>query len=127
MSKLSVITGVFFFVVFSVLVSAQTQSGQWSVKAGDSGYNLDINTGERAITIEIPFKNPYDVKPKVCLLYTSSILFWKLNWLFKNWSWIFLYIIWILSAYKNSKYIWKHIPAFLLWFWNWCRFKRCWK
>jgi hypothetical protein len=37
MSKLSLITGVFFFIIFSVLVSAQTQSGQWSAKAGDSG------------------------------------------------------------------------------------------
>lgn len=71
MRKLSVLAFVLFFVGFSALVSAQTQSGQWSTKAGDSGYNLDTNTGERAMTIEVDFKNPFDVKPKVMLSVTQ--------------------------------------------------------
>ncbi len=71
MRKLSMFALVLFFVAFSALVSAQTQSGQWSTKAGDSGYNLDTNTGERAMTIEVNFKNPYDVKPKVMVSVTQ--------------------------------------------------------
>ncbi|HEX7356965.1 MAG TPA: H-type lectin domain-containing protein [Ignavibacteriaceae bacterium] len=71
MRKLSMFAVVLFFVAFSALVSAQTQSGQWSTKAGDSGYNLDTNTGERAMTIEVNFKNPYDVKPKVMVSVTQ--------------------------------------------------------
>lgn len=71
MKKLSVLAVVLFFVAFSAIVSAQTQSGQWSTKAGDSGYNLDTNTGERAMTIEVTFKNPYEVKPKVMLSVTQ--------------------------------------------------------
>ncbi len=58
MRKLSVLAVVLFFVAFSAIVSAQTQSGQWSTKAGDSGYNLDTNTGERAMTIEVNFEKP---------------------------------------------------------------------
>jgi hypothetical protein len=71
MRKLSVLAIVFFFVTFSALISAQTQSGQWSTKAGDPGFNLDSNNGERAITIELVFKKPYEVKPKVMLSVTQ--------------------------------------------------------
>lgn len=71
MRKLSVLAVVLFVVVFSVMTSAQTQSGQWSTKAGDSGYNLDTNTGERAMTIEVNFATPYEVKPKVMLSVTQ--------------------------------------------------------
>jgi H-type lectin domain len=71
MKKLSVLAAVLFFVAFSALASAQTQSGQWSTKAGDAGYNLDTNTGERAMTIEVNFKTPYEVKPKVMLSVTQ--------------------------------------------------------
>lgn len=71
MKKLSVLAVFLFFVAFSGLVVAQTQSGQWSTKAGDSGYNLDTNTGERSMTIEVDFKNPFDVKPKVMLSVTQ--------------------------------------------------------
>jgi hypothetical protein len=71
MKKLSVLAVVLFFVAFSALASAQTQSGQWTTKAGDAGYNLDTNTGERAMTIEVNFKTPYEVKPKVMLSVTQ--------------------------------------------------------
>jgi hypothetical protein len=71
MKKLSVLAVVLFFVAFSTIISAQTQSGQWTTKAGDSGYNLDTNTGERSMTIEVNFKNPYDVKPKVMISVTQ--------------------------------------------------------
>jgi hypothetical protein len=71
MKKLSVLVVVLLFVAFSALASAQTQSGQWLAKAGDSGYNLNTNTGERSMTIEVEFKNPFEAKPKVMLSVTS--------------------------------------------------------
>ena len=72
MRKLSVLAVVFFVVAFSVMASAQTQSGQWATQSvGNSGYNLDTNTGERSTTIEVNFVKPYDVKPKVMLSVTQ--------------------------------------------------------
>ncbi len=65
MRKLFVVSCVLFFVAFTALVSAQTQSGQWQTKAGDTSYNLDSNSGARSTTIEVSFTKPYDVKPKV--------------------------------------------------------------
>lgn len=69
MKKVTVLAAAMFFVAFASLVSAQTvvQSDRWSTKAGDPGYNLDTNTGERTITIEVNFKNPFEVKPDVML------------------------------------------------------------
>lgn len=71
MRKLSIFAAVLLFVSFSAIVSAQTQSGRWSTKAGDSGYNLDTNTGERAMTIEVNFETPYEVKPQVMVSITQ--------------------------------------------------------
>lgn len=71
MKKLIVLVTVLFFIGFSTLVSAQTQSGQWTTKAGDQAYNLDTNTGARSMTIEVTFPNPYEVKPKVMLSVTQ--------------------------------------------------------
>ena len=70
MRKFSVLAVVLFVVVFSVMASAQTQSGQWSSTASDPGYTLDKNTGERTVTIEVNFNNPYETKPKVILSVT---------------------------------------------------------
>lgn len=71
MKKLTILGVVLFLVVFTAMVSAQTQSGQWFSKAGDQGYNLDTNTGERSTTIEIDYPKPYDVKPKVIVSVTQ--------------------------------------------------------
>jgi hypothetical protein len=71
MRKLSVFAVVLFFISFSALVSAQTQSGQWSTSVGATGYNLHENTGQRAMTIEINFEKPYEVKPKVIISVTQ--------------------------------------------------------
>lgn len=57
---------------FSLLnVSAQIQSGSWSVKEGQAGYNLKTNQGERAMTISIKFPTPFENKPKVTLSVTQ--------------------------------------------------------
>ena len=65
MKKLSVLAVVLFFVSFPAIISAQTQSGQWVTQAGEPGYNLNTNSGDRSMTIEVNFAKPYDVKPKV--------------------------------------------------------------
>lgn len=71
MKKLTALAVVLFFVAFTAMISAQTQSGQWFSKAGDPSYNLDTNTGERSTTIEIDYPKPYDVKPKVIVSVTQ--------------------------------------------------------
>lgn len=59
-----------FFVSLTTFVFAQTQSGQWISKAGDTSYNLDSKSGARSTTIEVSFENPYEVKPKVLVSVT---------------------------------------------------------
>lgn len=51
--------------------SAQVQSGTWSVKEGQAGYNLHTNQGERAMTISVRFPSPFENKPKVALSVTQ--------------------------------------------------------
>lgn len=70
MKYLSVVAIALFFVTFTSMVSAQTQSGSWSTTAGAPGYNLDTNTGERSMTIEVNYLKPFEVKPKVIISVT---------------------------------------------------------
>lgn len=65
MKHISILSVILFFVAFTAITSAQTQSGQWISKSGDAAYNLDANTGERSTTLEVNFPIPYEVKPKV--------------------------------------------------------------
>lgn len=65
MKKTIALFSVLFFIAFSVMISAQTQSGKWQTSVGAPGYNLDTNSGERSMTIEVSYDKPYDVKPKV--------------------------------------------------------------
>ncbi len=71
MKQLSVLVALFLFIAFTTITTAQTQSGQWTSKIGDVGYNLDTNTGERSMTVEVEFPKPYDVKPKVIISVTQ--------------------------------------------------------
>lgn len=71
MKHLTIFAALLFFVAFTSISSAQIQSGSWMTKAGDKGYNLDTNTGERAMTIEVDFTKPFEVKPKVILSVTE--------------------------------------------------------
>ncbi len=50
---------------------AQIQSGTWSVKEGQAGYNLHTNQGERAMTISVRFSTPFENKPQVALSVTQ--------------------------------------------------------
>lgn len=54
-----------------VTLLAQVQSGTWSVKEGQAGYNLHTNQGERAMTISVKFPTPFENKPKVALSVTQ--------------------------------------------------------
>ena len=71
MKKTSFLISILFFIVFRTIIFAQTQTGQWTVKAGGPGYNLDINTGERTMVLEMNFQKPYNVKPKVIVSVTQ--------------------------------------------------------
>lgn len=61
------------FIAFSVMVSAQTkvQSGTWSVNPSVAGYNMDKNTGERTMTVDVEFPKPFETKPTVFLSVTQ--------------------------------------------------------
>jgi hypothetical protein len=70
MKNLFIITAV--ITLFSAVTAlAQVQSGTWSVKEGQAGYNLHTNQGERAMTISVKFPTPFENKPKVALSVTQ--------------------------------------------------------
>lgn len=49
---------------------AQVESGNWSVNQSTSNYTLDKNEGNRIMTINVAFDNPFDVKPDIVLSVT---------------------------------------------------------
>lgn len=60
------------FFACAALVSAQTvQSGSWSLTPATPGFSLDKSTGERTMTIDVDFSNPFDTKPTVVLSVTQ--------------------------------------------------------
>lgn len=65
----------FIAAVITLLISisgfAQIQSGTWSVKEGQAGYNLHTNQGERAMTVSVKFPTSFENKPKVALSVTQ--------------------------------------------------------
>lgn len=69
--KNSIMFTVLITLFFFLNASAQIQSGTWSVKEGQAGYNLHTNQGERAMTISIKFPSPFENKPKVALSVTQ--------------------------------------------------------
>ncbi|MGQ9642225.1 MAG: H-type lectin domain-containing protein [Ignavibacterium sp.] len=70
MKNLFIITTIITLLSVVTLV-AQVQSGTWSVKEGQAGYNLHTNQGERAMTISVKFPTPFENKPKVALSVTQ--------------------------------------------------------
>ena len=55
------------FVTSNFYPQTNIQSGGWSVSPSLSSYSLDSNNGERSMTIEIRFKDPFKQKPSVFL------------------------------------------------------------
>jgi hypothetical protein len=70
MKKLSVFAALVFFIAFTAMATAQIQSGSWASTAGDPSYNLNTNSGDRSMTIEVSYNKPFEVKPKVILSVT---------------------------------------------------------
>jgi len=63
-----------FFIIFAFAdLQAQTklQSGTWSVNQSIQGYSLDNNNGDRSITLDIHFTEPFTKKPKIILTITQ--------------------------------------------------------
>jgi hypothetical protein len=69
--KNSFIIAIMMILIFSITSFAQIQSGNWSVKEGQAGYNLNTNQGERTMTISVKFPVPFENKPKVALSVTQ--------------------------------------------------------
>lgn len=61
------------FVALTTVAFSQTtvQSGMWTVNPSVAGYNMDKNTGERTMTLDIEFPKPFDTKPTVVLSVTQ--------------------------------------------------------
>jgi hypothetical protein len=51
--------------------NTQVESGNWSAATGSTGFTLDKNSGDRAMTIEVNFVKPFNTKPKVILSVTQ--------------------------------------------------------
>ncbi|HSL88263.1 MAG TPA: H-type lectin domain-containing protein [Ignavibacteriaceae bacterium] len=72
MKKSAVLMFAVVFLGFAALVSAQTvQSGTWAITPATPGFSLDKSTGERTMTIDVDFNNPFDSKPNVVLSVTQ--------------------------------------------------------
>lgn len=72
MKKLFVLMFAILFLGCAALVSAQSvQSGSWAVTPATPGFTLDKNNGERTMTVDIDFDNPFDTKPNVFLSVTQ--------------------------------------------------------
>jgi hypothetical protein len=50
---------------------AQVESGKWSVSTTNTGYTLDENSGDRSMTIDVNFANPFDEKPDIVIGVTN--------------------------------------------------------
>jgi hypothetical protein len=47
------------------------QSSSWSINQTLEGFSLDKNIGERTMTIDIKFENPFNKKPQIVLSVTQ--------------------------------------------------------
>jgi hypothetical protein len=75
--KQSYLKTIFLCLTIFLLVSpnfysqSKMQTGSWSVSPSLADYSLHDNNGERSMTIEIRFKDPFKQKPKVFLSATQ--------------------------------------------------------
>jgi sortase (surface protein transpeptidase) len=65
MKKLLFITAI--FLMFSAVAFSQAQvlSGTWGASSDTKSYTLNSNSGDRSITIQVNFLNPFENKPNV--------------------------------------------------------------
>jgi len=65
MKKLLFILTVFFALSAVALSQSQVLSGTWGASTSTKGYTLDKNEGDRTVSIEVSFLNPFEEKPDV--------------------------------------------------------------
>jgi hypothetical protein len=46
---------------------AQVESGKWGLNTSNTGYTLDANAGDRSMTIDVSFAEPFDEKPDIII------------------------------------------------------------
>ncbi len=73
MKKLMFVSAMFVAlgICFSVYAQSTVQSGKFQLTTKTAGYTLDKNEGDRAVSIEVDFNTPFDVRPKVILAVTQ--------------------------------------------------------
>ncbi len=69
MKKLALISALLitFGLIGTSFAQVQVQSGTWSANYQTSGYTLDKNEGDRSVTIQVDFPEPFDQKPDIVL------------------------------------------------------------
>lgn len=65
MKKLFLVSTLFLFVSAFAFGQAQVLSGTWGASSDTKSYTLNTNSGDRTITIQVNFLNPFEDKPKV--------------------------------------------------------------
>lgn len=72
MKKLLLTLAVFFAISAVAFSQSQVLSGSWSASnTSTKGYTLDKNEGDRTVSIEVSFLNPFEEKPNVVVGITS--------------------------------------------------------
>ena len=67
----ALVLGCLIFTFADLQAQTKIQSGSWSVNQSVPGYSLDNNIGERSVTLDILFAEPFAKKPKVILTITQ--------------------------------------------------------
>ena len=67
----ALVLGCLIFTLADLQAQTKIQSGSWSVNQSVPGYSLDNNIGERSVTLDIHFAEPFAKKPKIILTITQ--------------------------------------------------------
>jgi hypothetical protein len=67
----ALVLGCLIFTFADLQAQTKIQSGSWSVNQSVPGYSLDNNIGERSVTLDIHFAEPFAKKPKIILTITQ--------------------------------------------------------
>jgi hypothetical protein len=65
MKRLVLISALFLMVSAFAFGQAQVLSGTWGASADTKSYTLNANSGDRTITVQVNFLNPFENKPNV--------------------------------------------------------------
>jgi len=65
MKRILLISALFFMVSAVAFSQTQVLSGTWGASSDTKSYTLNANSGDRTITIQVNFLNPFENKPNV--------------------------------------------------------------